>query len=536
MFREGLGLDYIIETTYLIIFLVLMIVPGLYGLHMYALMFLAHRRNREVRARNAAVVARFRRETIEDCWPRVTTQLPLYNEVAVARRVIEAAARMDYPRDRHEIQVLDDSSDQTRQVVDQVCAELQAEGYDVKVIRRPNRRHYKAGALEYGLVSATGEYIAIFDADFVPDRGFLRRMIPLVASDPGAACVQGRWGHLNANESWLTQALSLGIDGHFGVEQGARGWNGFLLNFNGTGGIWRRAAIDDPRVGGWSGDTITEDLDLSYRVQLSGWRILYNIDEECPAEVPADIDAIKAQQRRWATGSMQCARKLLPAVWRAKLPLLTKLEASIHVTQYSVSVFMVLMAALGRVLLCGVPEERYKPFLTWSWWLVLLAAVAPSAAYVYARWSLTRQIVGLRSIVKLVVLGLGISVNNAFAVMVGLVQRGGEFVRTPKSGSSNRAASRLPYQTIRSRLWLLEIALGVHCFAQWIVFLPADRYVGGTFLLFYAIGLIHLGWESRPQSIPAGVLRPVPLPPPIVEAPAAPDDANVPAPAMRANL
>lgn len=520
----------VFETTCLVLFLILMVMPGLYGLHLYLLMFLAHRRMKRTRAEQRSIQETFRKETSENDWPRVTTQIPLYNELAVARRVIEAVARMDYPSGRHEIQVLDDSSDGTRALVDRVCAELRGKGVDAKVVRRPTREHYKAGALAHGLREASGELLAVFDADFLPQRDFLRNMVPLLATDDDVCCAQARWGHLNADESWLTEALSLGIDGHFGVEQSARGWNGFLLNFNGTAGIWRKSAILDERVGGWSGDTVTEDLDLSYRAQLAGWRIVYCLDEVCPAEIPADADAIKAQQRRWAKGSIQTARKLLPAVWRSGISLTRKLEATIHLTQYSISVFMILMALCGRTLLALVPPDRYQGYLMWSWWLIVLAAVAPSVVYIYARRAVGGGPTGLWRIVKLIALGLGLSVNNSVAVLEGLVRSGGEFVRTPKSGSDGTRRGARRYAVARSRLWVFELLLGVFCFAQWLVFLREDHYVGGLILLLFAGGLLSLGWASRPRAShrPAATLN-------AASAPHDRPDATA-EPAMRPNL
>lgn len=494
-----------LEISLLVLFLVLLITPGLYGLHMYVLLVLAHRRMKGIRQQQREIIARYSAGRADADWPRVTTQLPLYNELAVARRAIEAAAAMDYPPGRHQIQVLDDSTDDTRSVVDQVAVELRARGLDVVVIRRADRREYKAGALANGLRSATGEYVAIFDADFVPDRGFLRRLIPLIDSQPQAGCVQGRWGHLNGDESWITEAMALGMDGHFGVEQGARAWNGLLMNFNGTAGIWRRSAIEDPRVGGWQGDTLTEDLDLSYRAQLAGWKVLYCIDEVVPGEVPADVNALKTQQRRWALGSTQTARKLLPLVWRSSLTLAQKLEATVHLTNYSVAVFMILMALLGRTLLLPVDPARAQVWLAWSWWIVVAAMLAPSIAYVYARWAIGGGVAGPLRILKLMVLGMGLSINNGAAVLTGLFANGGEFVRTPKSGAAGARQTAGPYAAIRSRLWMLEIALGLVCLAQWLIFLRRDHYLGGTFLLLYAIGSLYLGWRSRP-------IRPRPVP------------------------
>ncbi len=494
-----------LEILCLILFLLLVGLPSIYGFHMYLLMYLAHRRRKSVRAQQRVLIERYQRETPESAWPTVTTQLPLYNEVTVARRVIEAAARMDYPAGRHEVQVLDDSTDETREVVDRTAAELTALGYDVKVVRRPTRAGYKAGALAEGLKTARGEFVAIFDADFVPDRGFLRRMIPLFSIGPDVCVVQGRWGHLNADESWVTQGLSLGLDMHFAIEQAARNWNGLLMNFNGTGGIWRRTAIEDPAVGGWSGDTITEDLDLSYRAQLAGWRMVYHVDEVCPAEIPADVTALKAQQRRWAVGIMQVARKLLPAVWRSgRLSLWQKIQATIHMTQYAIAVPMILVALVGRLLPLMLTGEQWPAWIQWLCMSFLFAAVAPCVAYVNARYVIGGGIPGPLRILKLMVLGLGLCVNNGVAVLTGLVQRGGEFVRTPKSGSVGRP-TRSAYAGLRSNLWLLELALGVNCLVQWVYFLPRDG-IGGAFLLLYAIGLLLIGWSSRPHRTPQRVV------------------------------
>jgi cellulose synthase/poly-beta-1,6-N-acetylglucosamine synthase-like glycosyltransferase len=511
----------ILETVWLALLLLILLVPGFYGLHLFLLAVLAERRRHRMRAEQERVIEDYLDGTPQTRWPRVTTQIPLYNEQTVARRVIEAAARMDYPPDRHEIQILDDSTDGTREIVDRVAAELRERGQRVEVVRRDTREHYKAGALAHGLKTARGELIAIFDADFLPGRDFLRRLVPLLAGDPRAACVQARWGHLNAHETWMTEALALGIDGHFCVEQTARAGNGFLFNFNGTAGVWRRAAIEDPRVGGWQGDTITEDLDLSYRAQLAGWRMIFYGDEVVPAEIPADVNALKAQQRRWATGSIQTARKLLSSVWRSRLGLLQKLEASFHLTQYSVNVFMLLTIGFGRALLELAPAEQHPYLFMCYSSTCVLAAAGSWFAYLYARWTLPGGDISLLRLGKLIVLGLGLSVNNSVAVVVGLFQRGGEFVRTPKSGARDGAAAplrRSPYVAIRSGLWLLELLLGGLCLFQWAWFLREDAYFEGTFLLLYAVGLIAMGWASRPgagRPPPAGHLprpgeRPVP--------------------------
>jgi len=518
-------LTHLVEVVCLVLFLLLVALPSIYGFHMYLLMYLASRRRRRVRTQQRAAIERYQRVTPDDAWPRVTTQLPLYNEIDVARRVIEAAARMDYPAGKHEVQVLDDSTDGTRAVVDEVAAELCAQGYDVKVVRRPTRAHYKAGALAHGLKTATGEFVAIFDADFVPDRGFLRRLIPLFAGRDDVCVVQGRWGHLNANESWITEGLSLGLDMHFAIEQAARNWNGLLMNFNGTGGIWRKAAIDDPRVGGWSGDTITEDLDLSYRAQLAGWNMIFCDAVVCPAEIPADVNALKAQQRRWAVGIMQVARKLLPAVWHSpRLSVWQKLQATVHLTQYAIAVPMILVALVGRLLPLMLTGDRWPAWIQWLCMAFLLAAVAPCIAYMNARYVIGGGIPGPLRILKLMVLGLGLCVNNGVAVLTGLVQNGGEFVRTPKSGSTTQKRSGGTYASLRSRLWIFELLLGVYCLAQWVIFLPKDG-IGGVFLLLYAIGLLLMGWGSRPRPAPRAAVvalrtvpaAAVPTAPPLVQ-------------------
>lgn len=510
----------VFETLCLALLIFLVAAPVLYGLHLYLLVYLAHRRRAGIRDLQQQAIARFSQNRADEAWPKVTTQLPIFNELAVATRVIEAAARMDYPIGRHEIQVLDDSTDATREIVDAAVARFAARGVPIQVIRRGNREHYKAGALAHGLQSAQGEFVAIFDADFVPDRKFLRRLIPLIAADAGLCAVQGRWGHLNGDESWITQGLALGLDMHFSIEQPARSWNGLLLNFNGTAGIWRRTAIDDARVGGWSGDTITEDLDLSYRAQLAGWRIAYCMDEIAPAELPADVAALKAQQRRWATGSIQTARKILPRVWRSDLNLGQKLEASFHLAQYAIAILMLLVALFGRLLPLGISSQSWPVWLGSASLLFLAASLAPTVAYIYGRYVLGGGIVGPLTILKLMLLGLGLSVNNGVAALVGLFQRGGEFVRTPKSGSTGESASpRAPagalpappnyYAVLRGRLWMIELALGGFCFFQWLYFLEVDGWIGGSYLLLYGVGLTLIGWGSRTRTAPPVAPQPL---------------------------
>ncbi|MCC7292369.1 MAG: glycosyltransferase [Phycisphaerales bacterium] len=472
---------------------------AVYGLHLYVLLFLFLRRRATNRARQKEVIEAYATVTPDERWPVVTSQIPIYNEAGVAERVIQAVATMDYPKGRHEVQVLDDSDDETADRVDRVAAMLTRRGLDVRVVRRAHREGYKAGALAHGLSVARGEFIAVFDADFVPPKDFLRRAVPLLAERSDLACLQGRWSHLNRDESWLTRSQALGIDGHFAIEQGARAWNGLMLNFNGTAGVWRRAAIDDPKVGGWSGDTLTEDLDLSYRAQLAGWKLDYCVDLPCPAELPGNILALKSQQRRWATGSIQVARKLLPRIWRSPGGLGEKLEATLHLTHYSVSLWMLVLAMVARPIIFAMDEVPLFGEWFWlTWKLVVLASIAPPLTYAYARYSLDGRWGGLTSIPGMFVLGCGLCLSNAIAVLRGLCVRGGEFVRTPKSGSTGQPAGSF-YKAATGNLWMAELLLGVYSLACFFRYFFDEHRGFSVFLLIYAVGFLTTGWLSMPR-------------------------------------
>jgi len=473
-----------------------------YGLHLYVLVYLFRRRSVPKRSQQKKLIELYQTQSPEDQWPVVTSQIPIYNESDVSRRVIEAVAAMDYPAGKHEIQVLDDSNDHTCDIVDRTARRLIEKGFDVQVIRRPTREGYKAGALVLGVASARGKYLAVFDADFIPPKDFLRKAVPLLEYAPDLACLQGRWAHLNREESWLTEAQSLGIDGHFAIEQGARAWNGLMMNFNGTAGVWRKEAIDDPQVGGWSGDTLTEDLDLSYRAQLAGWRIDYCFDMPCPAELPGHVNALKSQQRRWATGSIQVARKLLPRIWRSPLTLGTKIEATLHLTHYSVALWMLLLALVARPLLFIFDNGRVfdSDWFHAAWYLIILSAVAPSVTYTYARYSLGGRWSGLRTIPSMLVLGCGLCVSNTLAVIQGLLTWGGEFVRTPKSGSTTTQTQMSSYKAVQNQLWLVEIVLGVYSLVSFTVFASGTHRLFSVFLLIYAIGFLVIGWLSKPAA------------------------------------
>lgn len=469
-----------------------------YGLHMYVLTALFARRRAAVRRDQQARIAWYSEDRPDSAWPRVTSQIPLYNEANVARRVIEAVAGMDYPAGRHEIQVLDDSTDETRSIVDDVAAELRRAGHDVSVVRRPNREAYKAGALAYGLARARGEVIVVFDADFVPCRDFLRRGVPLLMDEPKNACLQGRWAHLNENHSWLTRAQSLGIDGHFAVEQGGRCWNGLFINFNGTAGLWRREALEDPAVGGWSADTLTEDLDLSYRAQLVGWKLEYCMDLACPSELPESVPALKSQQYRWAKGSMQCARKLLGRIWRSPISLPRKLEATMHLTSYSTSIWMLVVGVLS------LPISWINPYAALGGWGLVIACLiwtsftGPPVAHAFSRCVIRGNWSGLRSSPMLMVLGVGLCLNTSLACISGLFRQGGEFVRTPKSGDTAREKAKR-YRLRSTPIWLLELIASAYCALSFCYFMLVSQAVVGGFLAIFAIGFGVVGWQSRPR-------------------------------------
>jgi len=497
------------DCAILAVFLTCTAMLSLYAIHLYVLIFLFQRRLQSKRSAQQELIQDYQSHTPDHEWLGITTQLPIFNEADVAIRIIEAAAAMDYPKGKHTIQVLDDSTDETRQIVDRTVQRLSEQGVDIEVIRRPDRAGYKAGALKYGLAKSKHPLVAVFDADFIPPKDFLLRAAPFMACDEKIACVQGRWGHLNAEESWLTKAQSVGLDGHFAIEQGARAWNGLLMNFNGTAGIWRKAAIEDPNVGGWSADTLTEDLDLSYRAQLAGWKIEYCLDLVCPAELPNTINALKSQQRRWATGSIQTAVKLLPRIWRSPIGLAAKLEASIHLTHYSVAFWMVLLALLARPLPAMVDPIPYATYFLTGWAMVILSFLAPPAMYSYARYVLGGGWTGLRTIPAMMVLGTGISINNTLAVLKGLFTCGGEFVRTPKSGSTVIKQKKSRYKiNSYSTMWFSEMLLGSYCLANWAVYLSVGRIIFSVFLAIYSIAYLTIGWISRPDAQRPKRMRP----------------------------
>lgn len=439
-------------------------------------------------------------------WPGVVVQLPLYNEATVAARLIDAVARLDYPAERLEIQVLDDSSDETRAIVDERVAWHRGLGVPIEVLRRPSREGFKAGALAYGLERSSGELVAIFDSDFVPEADFLLRTVPHF-QDPQLGLVQGCWGHLNRDASLLTRVQALALDAHFRIEQAARSRSRRFFNFNGTAGVWRREAIEV--AGGWAADTITEDLDLSLRAQLTGWRFLFQEEVVAPAELPEDLAAFRAQQRRWTRGSGQTARKLLGHVWRTPGVLLrARIEATF---QLLLNVAYPLLLAL---VLTSVPLVALgSPLLTLQWVLFGLATLSVTAFYVASQrhrgW--VGLVEGLGLTPFLFAYGIGLSLSNGLAYLQGLT--GGEtvFVRTPKRGAT---ASR--YRTRpETRFAIAELALAAYSFGGLGLGLWLGHPTAAPFLALIGLGFLVVGGRTLfPARRSEGSRQPQPTPEP----------------------
>jgi cellulose synthase/poly-beta-1,6-N-acetylglucosamine synthase-like glycosyltransferase len=472
------------------LYLVVLGILGVYGFHRGHLIFLYFRHRR----RAPKPEGRF------DELPRVTVQLPMFNEMYVAERLIEGVSRIDYPKDKLEIQVLDDSTDETREIAQQKVAELCAQGFDATYVHRTDRTGYKAGALEEGLQVAHGEFLMVFDADFLPTPSIIMDLIHFF-TDEEVGMVQARWGHLNRDYSMLTRVQSMMLDGHFVIEHIARNRSGRFFNFNGTAGMWRKTTIQD--AGGWQHDTVTEDMDLSFRAQLAGWRFIYVPDALAPAEIPCEMNSFKTQQFRWAKGSAQTARKLLPLVLRAKIPFKVKLEAIFHLTNNFAYLFLVILALLQlpnmllrrgmdspELLLLDVPL-----FAATSGSIVLFYLTTHRALY-NNLWEAVKRLP------MMMALGIGLSINNARAVVEGLFGNDLEFVRTPKHGvtANHQGWSKKKYRAGKMFHSLVEFLAGLYFVFTIVLAVITGSWVSIPFLVLFMVGFLYVGSLSLYQA------------------------------------
>ncbi len=484
------------ETLILVAYFFVLSILGIYGWHRYYLVYEYMKNKDRVPGPPPPMTD----------LPVVTIQLPIFNEMYVADRLIDSVCEIDYPKDRLEIQVLDDSTDETREIAAAAVERQAALGFDIKYLHRTNRVGYKAGALDEALKVARGEFVAIFDADFVPTSDFLMKTVGYF-QDPKVALVQARWGHINQNYSLLTKIQAILLDGHFVLEHGGRNRAGCFFNFNGTAGVWRRTAIGD--AGGWQHDTLTEDLDLSYRAQLRGWRFLFLPHLVTPAEVPVEMNAFKSQQHRWAKGSIQTCRKVLPAILASDLPRKVKIEAFFHLTAN----FNYLLMCLLSVLMFPAMVVRYN--MGWTEMLLIdvpLFFVATASVFnfylvsqreLYADW-MTR----VKYLPIVMAIGIGLAVNNTKAVFEAVFGAPGEFTRTAKYGisTSKDGWQNKKYHQAMSVQPIIELALGLYFSATVVYALAHGIYGTLPFLLLFQFGFLYVGLTSIVQQLGDGVM------------------------------
>lgn len=479
------------DVELLIPYFIVLIMLAAYGAHRYVLVYLyyKHRKNR-----TTAPASRFEE------LPRVTVQLPIFNEQFVVERLLDAISQLDYPLDKLDVQVLDDSTDETVAVAKGLVEHYAARGFPITYIHRTNREGFKAGALANGLKTAQGEFVAIFDADFTPPPDFLMKTIHHL-HDPKIGMVQTRWTHINRNYSFLTEVEAILLDGHFVLEHSGRARSGVFFNFNGTAGVWRRSAIED--AGGWQHDTLTEDTDLSYRAQLKGWKFIYLQDVECPAELPVEMTAFKTQQARWAKGLIQTGKKVLPRIMKSKEPFHVKLEAWFHLTS---NLSYPLMCMLSVLLLPAMIIRFYQGWFQMLYIdipLFLASTFSISSFYLVSQRELFPR-TWLRTFIYLpflMALGIGLTVTNTRAVLEALIGKKTPFARTPKYRVETRK-DKVRAKTYRKRLgWVpwLELAIGTY-FAFTVYYaVDNENYLTIPFLVLFVVGYWYTGLLSLLQ-------------------------------------
>jgi len=484
-----------VEILIISLYLVALTALAVYGSHRAHLLMLYWRHRKQLRE----PISQYAEEDL----PLVTIQLPMFNEMYVAERLLESVTRIDYPRDKMEIQVLDDSTDETTEIASTKAAELRERGFDCVYIHRTDRTGYKAGALAEATKVAKGDFLMVFDADFVPTAGIVRGLIHHF-NDPKVGMVQARWSHLNREYSMLTSCQSMLLDGHFVIEHIARNGSGRYFNFNGTAGIWRKAAIFD--AGGWEHDTVTEDMDLSFRAQIRGWEFVYVPQAVAPAEVPCEMNSFKTQQFRWAKGSAQTTRKLLSTVMKADIPFKCKVEAFFHLTNNFAYLFLVLLAMLQlpnmllrqqidnpELLLLDVPL-----FLSTTGSITLFYLVSYKALHGEFRSAIKR-------LPMMMALGIGLSINNARAVLEGLFGNDLEFVRTPKHGLTETDKADGAWKTKKYRgNWpihsIVEVLFGLYFVATIVLAIYTGAYITIPFLVLFMVGFLYVGGLSLYQA------------------------------------
>ena len=488
---KGLYSPNLFDLMLLVPYFVVMIILAAYGLHRYALVFMYYRNRKNRTTEPSSQFAEL---------PRVTVQLPIFNEQYVVDRLVESICRLEYPKDKLDIQVLDDSTDETVEVARNVVERYAALGHPITYIHRTNREGFKAGALQNGMATSKGEFIAIFDADFIVPEDWLLRVVHHFA-DPKIGMVQTRWTHLNRSYSFLTQVEAILLDGHFILEHGGRSRSNVFFNFNGTAGMWRRTAIEE--AGGWQHDTLTEDTDLSYRAQLKGWKFKYVQDIECPAELPIEMTAFKTQQARWAKGLIQTSKKVLPLVFRSPVPWRVKMEAFYHLTA---NISYPLMIVLSTLLL---PAMIIRSFGGWFQMLVidlplfLASTFSISSFYLVSQKELfprkwPRTFLYLPFLMSL---GIGLTLTNTRAVLEALFGIKSSFKRTPKYRVQSKKDKALG-QKYRRRLGLVpwfELLVGSYfALMCWYAY-SSENYWTIPFLMLFVLGYWYTGMMSLLQ-------------------------------------
>ncbi len=482
----------VLEFLVLGLYFLTLVILAIMGVHRYVMVWL-YFKHKDRKARHAPLPERL---------PRVTIQLPIFNEMYVLERLLESVAAIRYPKELLEIQVLDDSTDETTGIASRAVERYRDQGFDIHYLHRDDRTGYKAGALDAGLRSATGEFVLIFDADFVAPPEILEKTLGHFA-DPQVGMVQARWGHINRDYSLLTEVQSIMLDGHFIMEHGARSRGGRFFNFNGTAGVWRRSVIPD--AGGWQHDTLTEDLDLSYRAQMRGWRFVYLPDLVAPAELPVEMNAFKTQQQRWAKGSVQVCKKLLPRILASRLPWREKVEATFHLSANLAFPLMLLLSALM------FPAMVLRYSMGWAEMFVVdlpifLAATASVCAFYAisqreqfpATWKSK-----LKYIPAVLGIGMGISINNAIAVLEALFGKQSEFTRTPKyriEGAGDDWKTKI-YKGKTN--WIPYAELGLACYFTFVNLYALTYGLIGTlpFIALFQWGFLYTSGMSLAQSL-----------------------------------